>query len=96
MESRHWAIKAIFEMAEEAGLKKPNWEPFEARIKEVTGKHIPRRTLKAWENGYSLPQLDVVEWMALALGYEIDLIKIEETPKYEFKSSRFKREVRES
>jgi len=67
----HWISQDLFKLAKEKGL---NDQGFEDAIKEQTGNRIPSNTLKWWRLGGSHPQITEVEWMADALGYELDLI----------------------
>lgn len=78
MKGRHWIVKELFGLAEEAGLNSPGWEPFSALIEQTTGQRIPNGTLKYWANGHSIPKVDEVERMAEALGYEIELLQLKE------------------
>lgn len=74
MAQRHWMVVELFRDARDAGLSTPNWQPFSQLVEEKTGKRIPPGTLKYWYGGWSTPKVDEVEAMALALGWELDLL----------------------
>lgn len=79
LKSRHWIIVDLFNQAAEQGLQSPNWEPLSELVLKVSGQRLPPGSLKYWYNGHSTPKLCEVEALAQALGYELELMRIEKS-----------------
>jgi DNA-binding PadR family transcriptional regulator len=68
----HWAVKALFDLATERGVR--NDQELEELIIKKTGKRIPKNTLRYWKNGWSEPKISEVELIAKALDQELELM----------------------
>lgn len=70
----HWAVKTLFDLATEKGIK--NDQELEDLIIQKTGHRIPKNTLRYWKNGWSEPKISEVEFIAKALGQELELMDL--------------------
>lgn len=73
----HWAVKALFDLAVEKGVK--NDQELEDLIIKKTGHRIPKNTLRYWKNGWSEPKISEVEYIAKALDQELELMDLPKT-----------------
>ena len=73
MPNTHWIVKELFNIAKSKGLHKREWRGLSEKIQDVAGVRIAPGTLRCWANAKYIPRISDVEYMASALGYELDL-----------------------
>ena len=71
---RHWVVEAIFE---EQKQRKWSDKRLAEVTEETTGFAIPEGTIKHWRHGKSTPRVEEAEALAKAVGWEMELLKIQ-------------------
>lgn len=71
----HWTLRALFDVMEEKGL---TWDQYSNLIQSQSGKRIPPSSIKYWFYGHGEPKVSEYEIMAAALGYEFDIMQVQD------------------
>lgn len=69
----HWSVRAVFDRAEERGLKTGGWVKLSQLLAERFGIAIASGTLRYWAEGYSEPKVSELDAMAMAVGFVMEL-----------------------